>query len=143
VNRRTLLAASGAVLGGGVAGCVGRQNDNGNEGSDIVETRFEIIGESGTGPESASVTVEDGTVIVTGTIRGNNGCYTARLAETTIEDDALVVGIESYEDADEDQDCTMAIVYIEYEATVEVHGEGPASVRVEHNGERVTVENSS
>jgi len=107
-----------------------------------METGFEIVDESGTGPESASVTVEDRTVTVNGTIRGNNGCYTARLAETTIEDDALVVRIESYEDADEDQDCTMAIVYIEYEATVEVHGEGPGSVLVEHNGERVTVEKS-
>jgi len=141
VNRRTLLAASGAVLGGGVAGCFAIQN-GANRGWEIMETGFEIVDESGTGPESASVTVEDRTVTVNGTIRGNNGCYTARLAETTIEDDALVVRIESYEDADEDQDCTMAIVYIEYEATVEVHGEGPGSVLVEHNGERVTVEKS-
>ncbi|HKL30132.1 MAG TPA: hypothetical protein VJ898_12820 [Natrialbaceae archaeon] len=141
MNRRTLLAASGAVLGGGVAGCFAIQN-GANRGWEIMETGFEIVDESGTGPESASVTVEDRTVTVNGTIRGNNGCYTARLAETTIEDDALVVRIESYEDADEDQDCTMAIVYIEYEATVEVHGEGPGSVLVEHNGERVTVEKS-
>ena len=142
MNRRTLLATGAGVLGSGVAGCFEIQIDT-DQGSSIMDTRFEIVEESGTGPESASVTVDDGTVTVTGTIRGNNGCYTARLAETAIDEDALVVGIESYEDADEDQDCTMAIVYLEYEATVEIRGEVPTSVRVEHNGERVTIDESS
>jgi hypothetical protein len=141
VNRRTLLAAGAGVLGSGVAGCFGIQNDT-DQGSDIMETNFELVEESGTGPESAAVTVDDGTVTVTGTIRGNNGCYTARLAGAAIEDDALVVSIESYEDAEDDQDCTMAIIYLEYEASVEIRGEVPTSVRVEHNGERVAIEES-
>lgn len=108
-----------------------------------METDFEIIDESRTGPESASVTVDDGTVTVTGTIEGNNGCYTARLAEAVIEDDALVVRIESYEDADENQDCTMAIIYLEYRTTIERRGEVPETVRVEHNGEPVSNDGST
>lgn len=163
MRRRTLLAA--ALVGTGLAGCLDdvadrddggaaepnasdAEDDDGDtddadgpEGSTIRETRFEVrdVGESDR-DESASVAFEGDTITVAGTITGNNGCYTARLADARIEDGELVVAVESYEDADEDEMCTQALVAIEYDAVVEIDGELPGSVRVEHDGEHVTTE---
>lgn len=129
-------------------GSDGAEDDDGDtddaEGAEkptIRETRFEVgdVDESDR-EESASVAFESDTITVAGAITGNNGCYTARLADARIEDDELVVAVESYEDADEDEMCTQALVAIEYEAVVEVDGELPGSVRVEHDGEHVITE---
>jgi hypothetical protein len=89
------------------------------------------------------VTFDDGAVIVTGIVRGDNGCYTARLGAAVVDDGRrLVVDIESYEDAPENGGCTGALVFLEYEAVVQLRNGLPASVRVEHDGERVTAEPS-
>ena len=108
-------------------------------GSAVRDTSFEVLDvRSSDEDETASVAVEDGTVSVTGRIGGNNGCYTARLAEATLADETLVVRVESFEDTTVERDCTQALVVIEYRATVAIAGDRPTSVTVEHNGETVT-----
>ena len=123
-------------------------NENGDEGGGNEETRhetrFEVLGvDESEAAESATVEFEDRTITVVGTVVGNNGCYTARLGGTTIEEGTLVVRVESYEDADEDEVCTQALVGIDYESVIEFDGEPPAVVRVEHNGETVATERRS
>lgn len=113
-------------------------DDGSNGASAIGETSFEVLGTPNVAEETATVTFDDGTVTVSGMIMGNNACYTARLDDTTIEDGTLVVSVESYEDAAEDEGCATVVIFIEYEAIVEMQGALPASVRVEHNGEQVT-----
>lgn len=157
MNRRRVLKSSPLALGL-LTGCLG-----GPEGSDgsgetdqtdeeptesptpthqsdtqtttPMETEFKVIEvRTSSEEESASVAFDDGTVTVTGAISGSNGCYTARLDEVVRETDRLIVRVESYEDADTDQDCTQAAVIIEYRAVVPV--DSPLeSVSVEHNGE--------
>lgn len=109
------------------------------------EARFEVLNIDYTGSptERASVTFENQTVNITGAVSGSNSCYTARLDAVTIEDRALVVQIESFEDAAENEGCRDAIVEIEYQMSIKITGELPPSVRVEHNGEHVTTEQSS
>jgi hypothetical protein len=122
-----------------------RHNDGAgvSDGRPIVTgTRFDVLDERGSGERQASVTFDDGAVIVTGIVRGDNGCYTARLGAAVVDDGRLVVDIESYEDAPGSSGCTGALVFLEYEAVVELRNGPPASVRVEHDGERVTTEPS-
>jgi hypothetical protein len=108
------------------------------------KSTFEVLSvDTGDVDESASVTFDENTIVVTGEILGSNTCYTARLDSTTIEDKALHVGIVSYEDADEGEGCRDAIVGIEYEASIEISGDSPSSIRVEHNGEPITTEQST
>lgn len=117
--------------------------DPNNEGAGVRETWFKVLGSDFEFEVAAAVTFENDTVSVTGIVQGNNTCYTARLDEVTIEDRTLVVNVESYEDADEDEGCGEAVIGIEYEAVIELDGDLPAEVIVEHNGERVTAEQSS
>lgn len=137
-----------------IAGCLGEggpsgDDDSGNETdteetATDIETRFEVHDiDTGILEESATVEFEDGTVIVTGAILGSNTCYTARLGTVAVDDRTLLVGVESYEDLGENEGCYDAIVGVEYETTVEIHGDLPESVRVEHNGEHVTTEQPS
>lgn len=142
MNRRSLFAI-GVPLCLLVAGCLGgptRSDGSGDgDGSSVRDTSFEVLEVRSSGEEErASVAFEDGSITVTGTIGGNNGCYTARLADATIGDGALTVSVESYEDAGEGRDCTQALVVIEYRATVTTDGTPPASVTVEHGGDVVS-----
>lgn len=109
----------------------------------IRETSFEILGKSNAAEESTTLTFDDGSVTVSGAIMGNNACYTARLGNMMVEDGTLVVDIESYENAGEDKSCATVIVFIQYEAIVEIHGPPPGSARVEHNGKEVTTKSYS
>ncbi|MEF8841333.1 MAG: hypothetical protein V5A62_06860 [Haloarculaceae archaeon] len=142
MNRRSLFAV-GVPLGLLVAGCLGgptRSDGSGDgDGSSVRDTSFEVLDvRSSSEDETTSVTFEDGTITVSGTIGGNNGCYTARLADATVGDGTLTVSVESYEDAGEGRDCTQALVVIEYRATVTTDGNPPASVTVEHGGNVVS-----
>lgn len=133
---------NGSDDAGDSGGGAGTDGEDDAAGPAIRETRFEVcdVGEGEAG-ESASVTFEDDAITVVGIITGNNGCYTARIANARIDDnEVLVVAVESYEDADEDEMCTQAIVAIEYKAVVGIDGDLPGSVRVEHDGEHVTTE---
>ena len=70
----------------------------------VKEVSFEVFEvENGTGEESASVSFENDRVFIRGTIRGANGCYTARIADVSLSDDEHTIAVESYEDADEGQ----------------------------------------
>lgn len=108
------------------------------------ETSFEVrdVDYIGTPTQRASVTFDNHIVNVTGAVSGSNSCYTARLGGMMIKDQTLVVQVESFEDAAEDEGCRDAIVEIEYHMSVKITGELPASVRVEHNGKHVTTEQS-
>lgn len=113
-----------------------KSTDTGTEMT-IRETRFEILDiRASNAEESASLAFDGGRITGTGTIRGNNGCYTARIDEIAVEDETLVAGVESFEDATEDQDCTQTIVIIEYRVTIEVD-DPVTAVTITHNGEVV------
>ncbi|MFC7132630.1 MULTISPECIES: hypothetical protein [Salinibaculum] len=82
-----------------------------------------------------------GTVVVTGTIEGNNGCKTATLGDVSYDPagDELSVDVQTTDRADVDEDtaCTQALVYIDYEATFTFDGGIPGSVSVSHDGRGV------
>jgi len=123
------------------------ESDDGNgeredrEDPSVVDTEFEVVSEGSGGEDDgeARVDIDGETVRVEGSIVGRNGCYTARLEEAVVEDGTLVVRVEAYEDAEEGEMCTQALVVIEYEARVDLDGE-PSEVRVEHDGEAVASE---
>jgi hypothetical protein len=122
--------------GTGTTGCDGAVPVDGE--TVVCETDFELLDERGDGSESASVSVDGLSVTVTGVVVGANGCYTAALDEVTVDGDTLVVAIESYEDAPPGGGCSGALVFLEYAATVELRGEPPAAVRVDHDDHHVT-----
>lgn len=165
MRRRTVLFGSASLLVL-LAGCIddvadgGSSDDDGDgyvDGVGDTDDETDADGEDGQGDqgvvremnieihsvdtgdveESASVSIEGQTVRVTGTIRGANTCYTARIDEVNVEDSTLFVAIESYEDVEEGEGCRDAEVGIEYEAVVEVDGDPPSTVRVEHDGEEI------
>ncbi|WP_331235062.1 hypothetical protein [Natronorarus salvus] len=107
----------------------------------VVSTEFEVVskGGGGEGDGEARIEREGESVRVQGSIVGWNGCYTARLEEAVVENGTLVVRVEAYEDAEEGEMCTQALVVIEYEVRIELAGE-VTGVRVEHDGEAVASE---
>ncbi|MDR5673670.1 hypothetical protein RH858_11015 [Halalkaliarchaeum sp. AArc-GB] len=173
MNRRTLLAAAAAAIAGGGAGCLetGRSDEPPDEdrtdagGTDVTdtptdggtpddgvagvrETRFDVLGSAFEFEEAATVRFEAETVTVSGTIPGDNTCYVARLERVTringtLENGTLVVNVESYEDAGEDDACGEAPIGIDYEAVVVFEDELPSAVTVEHDGEQVVSEQRS
>lgn len=85
-------------------------------------------------------------VVVTGTVVGNNGCYRARLGGVTYDSgsDTCRVVVEAY-NASPDAVCTQCITTISYEATVGFEGGLPGTVEVVHDdrGGRSTVATAS
>lgn len=77
-------------------------------------------------------------VVVSGTIEGTDGCKTATLGQVTYNasDDRLTVAVETT-DRENADNCTQALVYIDYAATIEFEGALPTSVAVRHDGQRV------
>jgi len=160
-DRRGLLTAGIAVIGSGIGGCLESDGgtvtppdsaggsdptDNGPDGTGDGSTqtnwrtRFEVVDvDTADVEESVTVAFESGAVHLSGTIRGSNTCYTARLGSVTTEDGALHVAVESYED-DEKEGCRDAIVGINYRVTIEGTDGRPEAVTVEHNGERIPTE---
>lgn len=101
---------------------------------------FEVLERKcGSGENQAAVEHGFERVVVEGTIRGNNTCYTAELdrAHYDSDTDTLTVDVRSYENSDGDV-CAMCLLDIEYRATVEFDGGTPNDVVVNHNGEQVT-----
>lgn len=158
MRRRDVLRYAGAAAVVGATGCLGEGSgtpgDDGNTtdgdgngdgddtGTSVSDTSFEVESvTSGTGDGDASVTFEEGAVRVDGTASGNNGCYTARLGGVSYdeEEDRVTVNVETFEDRDEDEMCTEALVGIDYSATAEFDGGLPSSVEVRHDDETVIV----
>jgi len=158
MKRRAALRRAGAAGLAALAGCLDRVRPAAPDGSDsptgtstpepaIAAQAFQVTGiRSGGSGEEASVSFEDG-VTVTGTITGNNGCYTAVLDAASYgahggTDRVLVVDVRAKEETPEGGGvCTQALVDISYEATFELTGPPPAAVLVRHEsmGETTTV----
>lgn len=93
----------------------------------------------GTNEETADVRFQTDadTVVLQGTLEGSDGCKTAALGtvEYDPEADALAVDVITRDrEGTGERACTQALVYIEYEATVEFEGGLPTEVTVSHDG---------
>lgn len=170
MKRRTLLSSVTAGAAAALAGCLdtgvgpgGDGNDGGSgDGDDggsggdgttttsstpsVADSSLSVTSaECGTGTNEASVDASGvgssgGTVTVTGTIMGNDQCYTAKLKAASYDAgaDALTVNVVSYVPEEEkDSACGQCIVDIAYEASVEVSGGTPGTVVVRHGDETV------
>ncbi|MFW5984383.1 MAG: hypothetical protein ACOCRA_04245 [Halobacteria archaeon] len=108
-------------------------------GDGIADAEFSVVertnasGDEGSG--DADFDEEEGEITLTGTVIGNNGCATARLAEAGVEDGALNIDIETVSDGGDV--CTQALVAVRYEATFTFEDEAPDEVSVSHDGEGV------
>ncbi len=100
-----------------------------------VEGVENASGDEGTG--DAEFQEDEGRVVVSGTIVGDDGCATARLAEAFVEDGALVVDVETVGKDTHLRYCTQALVAIGYEATFTFDGEIPDEVSLSHDGTSV------
>lgn len=157
MHRRTLLRGLVAATGLGLAGCTGPTAGAGDDGdgggnatdpsptddpTGVTDRTFEVLKTSSTSPEDeATVTFEPAAdrVRITGTIVGSDGCKTAALESLAFDGSELVVSVTTEDrEGSENQACTMALVAIEYEATVTVAGGLPDEVTAEHDGESVT-----
>lgn len=108
-------------------------------GDDIENAEFTVEGiDSASGDRTspdAEFNEDEGSIVVTGMIRGNDGCAVARLAEAYVEDGGLVVDVETVSNGGEM--CTQQLVDIRYTATVSFDGEIPNEVSVSHDGEDI------
>ena len=82
--------------------------------------------------DDASVAFDGSAVAITGTIWGNDACYTATLAETTLTDGTLTVVVAAESDAGTDTMCAQCITEIDYEVDVAFDGDLPDRVEVQH-----------
>jgi hypothetical protein len=105
----------------------------------VEDAEFSIEGiESASGnPTSPDAEFEEEMerIFITGTVRGNNGCAVARLAEAYVEDGRLVVDVETVSNGGEM--CTQQLVAIRYTATISFEGEIPNEISVSHDGESI------
>jgi len=97
--------------------------------------------------DDASVAFDEAneTVTVTGTVWGNDACYTAVLSGVSLDGGSLTVVVGSESDADADEVCAECISEIGYEVTVTLDGGLPDEVAVvhEHGGEQTRVTSAS
>ncbi|MFC7140227.1 hypothetical protein ACFQMA_10335 [Halosimplex aquaticum] len=116
--------------------------------SGVADKSFSVTG-SGCGGQTddASVSFDEsgGTVTVTGTIWGNDACYTAVLSDVRLDGGALTVVVAAESDAGTDTACAECITEINYEATVALDAALPETVTVvhEHGGEDTRVTSAS
>jgi len=87
------------------------------------------------GESDAEFNEDEGSIVVSGTIIGNNGCAVARLTEAYVEDGALNIDVETVSNGGEM--CTQQLVAIGYTATLTFDGEIPNEVSVSHDGEGI------
>lgn len=106
----------------------------------LVKRSFNIVsGVCGNGKRETRVTFDDHSVHVTGTISGQNSCYTAELKNATLEQETLTVDVRSFEN-DTNELCSMCLKEIEYDATCTFENGLPKRVVVAHNDTQVTSE---
>lgn len=116
--------------------------------SGVADRSFAVT-DSGCGAQTddASVAFDGnaGTVTVTGTIWGNNACYTAVLSDVRLDGGTLTVVVGSESDAGTDTMCAECITEIDYEATVALDSALPREVVVvhRHDGEDTRVTSAS
>jgi len=155
MHRRTLLGMAATLSPLGLAGCAGDGDSGDGEtpGTSsptstptptppaIEEATLSVRDiASGQEVDEATVTAEDGAVVVTGTIWGSDGCKTASLdaAEYDAGADTLSVAIATRDREDAGDACTDALVEIDYRVRVTFSGGLPGTVAVTHDGRAVT-----
>lgn len=151
MRRRDVLATLATVA---AAGCTGTPGGSGDGATGTTTQRPRVAGTSfevtstgcGRLKETATVSVGDSGISVTGTTSETSGCYTAELDSATYDADGdelrvVVVAVER-EDADA---CVQCLTEIDYAASVEVDGGLPGTVVVVHRsrGEERTVATAS
>ncbi|WP_436923223.1 hypothetical protein [Halosimplex amylolyticum] len=112
--------------------------------SGIADESFSVTGnDCGSQTDEASVSFDEGSgsVTVTGTIWGNDACYTAVLSDVRLDGGSLTVVVAAESDADTDTACAECITEIDYEATIALDAALPETVTVvhEHGGEDTRV----
>ena len=138
MDRRTLLGAAGTVGIGVLAGCSsngGSQTETPTQTPTMTDSEFTVTrNESGTETDDATVSFDDTTVTVEGTIWGSNSCQTAELDSADYDDaaDELTITVATTEREDAGDVCTQAIVEIDYRATISFERGLPGSVVVTH-----------
>jgi hypothetical protein len=158
MQRRDVLKRTAALAAaGGLAGCTGGSGDgpdgNGGDGGGGAEdpetdapdptatptpepqvASSEVLSSEGSCGEGndASLTVEDGTVRVTGRIPAPDPCYRAELDRSAYDAgaDELAVSMTVAQDGGMCQQCVASV---EYEAVVRYEGSAPGSVSVAHD----------
>lgn len=111
--------------------------------TELIDRSFtvESITSGGDGRTADATFDEDaGTVVVTGTIVGKDGCATAELGSAIYDADADELHVDvvtTRQEGAEDKVCTQALVDIDYEATFTFEGEIPSSVSISHDGQGV------
>jgi hypothetical protein len=162
VNRRTLLARTGALGALALAGCLGDGTDDENtpaDGAGDGDTPTPTPGEPTDTPAGPAVTdqsittvdtrcqtgdatatvsadAEAGVVTVSGSLQTSTPCYRAVLETVSYDaaSDALTIDVGAERTADTCIDCVGAV---EYEATVAFADGLPGTVTVSHRGESV------
>jgi len=140
MNRRRFIATAATLGAVATAGCLASDGSGGTptptETPTMTDTTFTVQQvESGTEVDEATVSFEEGTVTVEGTIWGADGCTTAELASADYDPDSgeLTVDVATVrEEPTGDVACTQAIVEIDYEATATFENGLPDTVVVTH-----------
>lgn len=117
--------------------------DDGSGSNEMVGRSFEVVGtECGQGVQRATVERSGNRVDVDGTIRGQNGCYTAELEDATYDEgaDELTVAVRAVDGSSDRESCQECIVDVDYRATFEFRDGTPDEVSVHHDGDHVTTE---
>jgi len=111
--------------------------DGVGEGVESAEFSTERIEAASERPKSPDAEFDEDkeSVVVTGTIIGNDGCAVARLAEAYVEGGRLVVDVETVSNGGEM--CTQQLVSIAYSATLRFDGDIPNEISVSHDGESI------
>lgn len=109
----------------------------------LVDHSFEIVSAGcGTGKNGASISFDDHTVRVRGTIGGKNSCYTAELKNAALDRGTLTVTVRSFE-TENSGVCAMCLKNIEYESVYTFEDGLPERVAVVHNGTQASVKQKS
>lgn len=107
-------------------------------GDGIADAGFSVEGvenaSGGDGTGDAEFQEDEGRVVVSGTIVGDDGCATARLAGASLDDGTLRVDVETVGKNPHSRLCTEALVAIRYEATFSFDGEIPDEISLSHDG---------
>jgi hypothetical protein len=109
----------------------------------LVVHSFGIVSAGcGTGKNGASISFDDHTVRVRGTIGGKNSCYTAELKNAALDRGTLTVAVRSFE-TENSGVCAMCLKNIEYESAYTFEDGLPKRVAVVHNGTQASVKQKS
>lgn len=119
----------------------GSQGSGSDDTPTLQASSFSVTDVSSSSPERAAdaeFNEDESTIVVTGTIVGNNGCMTADLGSASYDpdDDQLDVNVVTTEREDSGA-CTEQLIGIDYEAMFSFEHGIPSSVSVSHDGDGV------